>query len=115
MRLQSTKVGTRTAAKPEDLVAGFDYQESMGWIRKPEPRCPCKRSFGQAPTKEMQKDMVAVACPTIAVERKASWRKKTHFWNPRGGLERLKKVRICIRCREKEEEKGGCSQLHHHQ
>jgi hypothetical protein len=40
----------------------------------------------------MHKDMVAVAFPTIAVERKASWRKTTHLGNPRGGLERLKKV-----------------------
>jgi hypothetical protein len=92
MRLQSTQLGTRTAAKPEDLVAGFDYQESMGLMRRPESKCPCKRSFGQAPTKEMQKDMVAMACPTIAVESKASWGKTTHFENPRGGLERLKKV-----------------------
>jgi hypothetical protein len=36
---------------------------------RPEAEWPCKRTFGLAPTEEMQKDMVAVACPASAVDR----------------------------------------------
>jgi hypothetical protein len=60
-------LGTRTVVKPQGLVAGSDYQEGIGWTRRPEAELPCKRSFGQSSAEEMQKDMVAAACHTFAV------------------------------------------------
>ncbi len=29
-------LGTRTVVKPQGLVAGSDYQEGIGWTRRPE-------------------------------------------------------------------------------
>jgi hypothetical protein len=59
----------RTATIPRDLIAGSEYQESIGCMKRPELEWPCKRTFGQAPMEEMQKNMVAVACSTSASEK----------------------------------------------
>ncbi len=63
---ESADLGIRTAATPGDLVAGSDNQEGMESMRRPESEWPCKKSFGHALTE----DIVALACPTIVVEKK---------------------------------------------
>ncbi len=42
-------LGTRPTVIPWNLVADSDYQEGMVWMKKPEEKWPCKRSFGVVP------------------------------------------------------------------
>ncbi len=85
------KLGTSpTAATPESLCVGSEYQEGMAWIKEPMDKWACKKSFGPVPGEEMRK---AALCNTIS---KAPIMGKGHLPFPsptRGGLERL--LRVC--------------------
>ncbi len=47
---------------------GPEKQEGMGWMSRPKSECPSKNNLGQVPTEEIRKDLMGMACPTIAIK-----------------------------------------------
>ncbi len=44
---------TVMTSMPGDHIVGLEYQEGMGWMRKPESGGgPARKAFGQAPTEQ---------------------------------------------------------------
>ncbi len=61
----SADLGTRSRARPRDMVPGSEYQEGRPWRAEPESTWPCKQSFTPAPAEEFRKDMLEGACCVI--------------------------------------------------
>jgi hypothetical protein len=69
------EIGSETRRLEQGLKKTGRYEVDEG-IRG-RVQYPCKRSFDQLPIQEMQKDMLPVACYTLAVEERLSEEKGT--------------------------------------
>jgi hypothetical protein len=77
----------RTAAKPENLNMGSEYQEGMSWMRRAALGWPCKKEFQESPSGELRTKMVFAVCnPMTAKEKQEA---DNSFGNQSENLERL--------------------------
>jgi hypothetical protein len=81
---------------PGDHVVGLEYQEGMGWMRKPESGGgPARKAFGQAPTEQerCRKRWWSWPATPPVIENKSQQNEDIPFGNPRRGLERFKECK----------------------